>query len=99
MKVTYLIVPAWSDQASQCRIVKREDDIDDALADYRKDDSKWKEVGIMNSLGNLVCFTGPKEHRQEFVDSIPLSAGLQFRLDAVVEAELAPAASPQRRLF
>lgn len=77
---TVLIVPAWSDQAGQCRIVARstDDPIRNALKDYREQPDQWLEVGLMNSQGKLVCYTGLPFELDEIEDCQPLSAGLVF---------------------
>lgn len=78
--MTYLIVPAWSDQAGQCRIAKRLGDIGDALKDYRAEPDAWEDVGIMNSRGSLVCLDAPGHIYQEFKSMEPLMAGVQVSL-------------------
>lgn len=74
---TYLIVPAWSDQAGQCRIVARDGEFVGALHHYRGHPSAWQEVGLMNSHGQLVCLEAPASVVQEFKDCEPLMAGFQ----------------------
>jgi|GEM_PF-1586179 len=76
--ITFYIVPAWSDQAGQCRIVSREGFEGDAGKSYRADPDKWQEAGKMNSRGELVCLNGSKEAWREFKDCEPLMAGLQI---------------------
>lgn len=78
--MTYLIVPACTDQAGQCRIAQREGDIADALKDYRADPDAWSDVGLMNSRGNLVCLNAPSVVYQEFKSMEPLMAGTQVTL-------------------
>jgi hypothetical protein len=77
---TYLIVPAWSDQSGQCRIVAIDRDIgrENALHAYRGRPDAWHEVGLMNSSGKLVCLTAPDAVTQEFKDCEPLMAGMQL---------------------
>lgn len=57
MLTTYLVVPAWSDQAGQCRIVSREHDnkFRMCLATYRRAPELWKEAGLVSSTGGLRC--------------------------------------------
>lgn len=77
---TYYIVPSWSDQAGQCRIVSREGKIQDARADYQDNPRLWAEAGIMNSRGALVCLDGRKEAWAVFKDCEPLMAGMQVTI-------------------
>jgi hypothetical protein len=78
---TLYIVPAWSDQAGQCRIVSRiTDGKVDASKDYRRNPALWKEAGLMNSLGQIVWLTANKDLTQDVIDSQPLMAGTQFSL-------------------
>ena len=80
-KVTYYIVPAWSDQAGQCRIYRLLEPVPrDAGEHYRKFPGLWKSAGIMNSRGELVCFGGPKEHAAELRDCT-LHGGFQITLE------------------
>ncbi len=72
---TYYIVPAWSDQAGQCRIVSREGLIPDAHKSYQAAPGLWKEAGLMNSLGRLVCLSAGPEVQEEFRACEPLMAG------------------------
>jgi len=85
MKTQYLIVPAFSDQAGQCRIVARthEHVHPQALQHYRNHADQWKEVGIMNSWGKLVCLEAPQLVIQGFKDCEPLGAGMTMAFDAV----------------
>lgn len=82
MATTIYIVPAWSDQAGQCRIVARDDDFAGTARDnYRAEPDKWREAGLMNSQGKLVCFDGSDAARQELKDCEPLMAGLTLRIN------------------
>ena len=72
------IVPAWSDQAGQCRIVRHEGNPKDIRASYRLHPKEWREVGLMNSRGKLVCFEGTNEQRRDLLESQPLMAGIAF---------------------
>lgn len=72
---TALIVPAMTDQAGQCRIVSRPGKWPNALQDYRQSPNAWKEVGLMNSRGRLVC-VDDSNLREELQDCEPLMAGL-----------------------
>ena len=75
---TYLIVPAFSDQAGKCRIVRRDGDIRSALANYRENPSLWQDCGTMNSRGELVAIDGPDCIRTDMRDAQPLAAGNVF---------------------
>lgn len=78
--IALYIVPAWSDQAGQCRIVRRDGPLaGSARESYRRDPSAWREVGIMNSRGEVVCFDGAPEQLQELRDCAPLAAGMEWR--------------------
>lgn len=97
MKTCYLIVPAWSDQAGQCRIVSRTHEVihPKSLQHYREFPSQWGEVGLMNSQGKLVCLDAPPAVIQELKDSEPLSAGVCWSFDAA-EAEMEQSADRSR---
>ena len=73
---TVYIVPAWSDQTGQCRVVACEGAVANARDDYAAHPERWAEVGIMNSQGKLVCiesaFSAMKQDE-------PLSAGIQYQ--------------------
>lgn len=79
--ITYLIVPAWSDQAGQCRIVCRTHDGWESrpgLREYRDHPEIWLEAGLMNSRGELVCLNARPAHYHEIRDCQPLMAGTTF---------------------
>jgi hypothetical protein len=99
MKTCYLIVPAWSDQAGQCRIVARSHEIKhpDPLGHYRQFPAQWREVGLMNSQGKLVCLDAPASVVQEFRDCEPLMASLVVYDDAT-ETEAVSVASRAREI-
>ena len=88
--IQYLVVPAWSDQAGQCRIVRREHDAPhpDPLGHYRQYPQQWVDAGIMNSRGVVVALDAPPEVLQEFRDCEPIMAGTHFSF---------PASSPDRK--
>jgi hypothetical protein len=78
MKIVY-IVPAWSDQAGQCRIsTLSAQSLRDVKRDYEHNPDKWRECGVMNSQGKLVAYDGTQAERQEIVACEPLMAGLVF---------------------
>lgn len=82
MLFTYYIVPALTDVAGQCRIVARlKDDLrGSARENYRKEPAAWKEVGIMDSRGKLVCLD-TKAATDELRSCEPLMAGLEIDVD------------------
>lgn len=77
MTTTLYIVPAWSDQGGQCRIVARPGRWA-ARYSYVFAPDEWKEVGIMNSRGELVWLEAPKAVYDHLVADSPLSAGLEI---------------------
>lgn len=78
--ITYLIVPALTDQAGQCRIVARQHGkvYQPDLADYRRQPGAWREAGHMTSAGKLVALDGPPNRFNDMRDCEPLAAGLTF---------------------
>lgn len=87
-EMTAYIVPAWSDQAGQCRIVLADGRHMDPARSYKANPGLWKEVGLMNSQGRLVCCENIGNLREELKDCEPLMAGLSLRVQAP-PAELA----------
>lgn len=85
MRVTYLIVPAVTDQAGQCRIVSTTHDnlsrFRPALADYRDNPDLWQEAGLMNSRGRLVCLDALPQVLEDMRRDEPLHAGLTYTYD------------------
>lgn len=76
---TILIFPALTDLAGQCRIYAADGPCPkDPINDCRNNPSRWRHVGIMNSRGELVCFDGTPEQRQDLLDCQPLMAGTTF---------------------
>lgn len=75
MSTTVYIVPAFSDQAGQCRIVAADGVIDDSRDSYQANPNVWREVGLMNSQGRVTCLD-PKFN--EMRDDEPLMAGTQW---------------------
>ncbi|KVP39703.1 hypothetical protein WJ87_05835 [Burkholderia ubonensis] len=71
-----------TDQAGQCRIVSRDGKVASARDDYRRNPDAWKEIGLMNSRGRLVCI---EADNLAVVDELkacePLMAGLQFEVE------------------
>lgn len=76
---TVYIVPAWSDQAGQCRIVARNAFIADPRLDYQENPGRWHEIGLMSSSGEIRCLTAPVPVYNELRASEPLAAGNVFR--------------------
>lgn len=84
MTTSVYIVPAMTDQAGQCRIVAREGRVRSARDDYRRDPAAWKEIGIMNSRGRLVCLSADNLAIVDELKSCePLMAGMQFEVDEI----------------
>lgn len=79
---TALIVPAATDVAGQCRIVARRGDVPDALASYRENPDPWKEVGLMNSRGELASCEPYGNLVEELKSCEPLRAPLVVRFTA-----------------
>ena len=78
MRIIY-IAPAFSDQAGQCRIYATDAFFNaSAASHYKLHPRLWKEVGLMNSRGRLVCFEGTSQQRQDLTDDQPLMAGLTY---------------------
>jgi hypothetical protein len=95
MKIFY-IVPAWSDQAGQCKIVMREFERKINAADsYRSTPELWEEAGLMNSQGKLVCLND-KQAASEMSQDEPLCAGMQysFPLETEIDVNDAPELRP-----
>ena len=83
----FYIVPAWSDQAGQCKVVTRKvSGPVDASASYRASPGLWKEAGLMNSRGKLVCLNDKKAFAEMSQDE-PLSAGMQYSFPATAQAQ------------
>lgn len=79
MLINFYIVPAWSDQASQCRIVSRTTTVPvDARKDYLENSELWHEAGLMNSRGELVYLSANKDQYDDIKGCVPLMAGCQF---------------------
>lgn len=84
MTTSVYIVPALTDQAGQCRIVSREGKVASARDDYRRNPDAWKEIGLMNSRGKLVCIAADNlDVVEELKSCEPLAAGLQFEVEDV----------------
>lgn len=82
MTTTVYIVPAMTDQAGQCRIVSREGVFKSPRDDYRQSPGAWKEIGIMNSRGKLVCLEADNlDVVEELKSAEPLMAGLVFEVE------------------
>lgn len=75
MTMLVLIVPAFSDQAGQCRIVARQGDVRDALCNYRAEPRAWREVGLMDSRGSIRCI---EPQFAEMRQDEPLTAGVVY---------------------
>jgi hypothetical protein len=80
MITTLYIVPAWSEQGGKCRIVARPGSWA-ARYSYMFAPDEWKEVGVMDSRGYLVCLDAPKAVWDRLAADSPLSAGLEITYD------------------
>lgn len=92
---TLYIRPALTDQAGQCRIYEIDSHLigRQPISDlYQAKPDLFKEVGLMNSSGKVVCFAGPDPWYRELVDCQPLMAGMCLEV-----SEPAPAAAPAPR--
>lgn len=83
MITTYFIKPALSDQAGQCRIYRkhfgeRDGAPSSVTRDYDADPGGWREVGLMNSRGRLVCLDAEPHIIEDIKTCEPLMAGLHF---------------------
>jgi hypothetical protein len=80
MTTTYLIVPALTDQAGQCRIVRTTTQLGRCrpLDHYRRWPDDWSEVGLMSSRGYLVCLDAPAGLAADMREDQPLMAGLVY---------------------
>lgn len=88
---TYLIVPAMTDQAGQCRIVvaTHVDNVHLGLKDYRANPDMWKDCGIMASDGHIVCIdVSHPSHRNGMKRDEPLAAGVTYRFIAGEDREV-----------
>lgn len=77
---TYLIVPAVTDIAGQCRIVLHPNfNLQEwPLTHYREHPNEWQDVGLMNSQGRIRCLDAPSEVWREMRECEPLMAGTYF---------------------
>lgn len=72
-RTTYLVVPAWSDQAGQLRIVSRRAPCCLTLTDYRNDSTGWGEAGMVAAhSGLLVYVDAPPSVRQFLRECEPI---------------------------
>ena len=74
----YIVVPAMTDQAGQCRIVARRGAWA-AKQSYRENPEAWHEAGIMNSQGHIVCLNAPAKVYQQLIQDEPHMAGLEVQ--------------------
>ena len=75
---TYLIVPAETDIAGQCRVVMHRQKQTSPLAHYREHPDEWLDVGLMTSQGHIRCLAGPADVWQDMRECEPLQAGMCF---------------------
>lgn len=77
MPTTYLVLPAWSEQAGQLRIVSRRAGCTLTLTDYRNDATGWADAGLVAAqAGRLVCLNAPASVWAEFKACEPIRAPL-----------------------
>lgn len=76
---TVYIVPALTNQAGQCRIVAAEGFYGAPQDSYEKHQKRWKEIGIMNSAGKIVCLEAGPQSTAEMKSCEPLMAGAFFK--------------------
>ncbi|EGQ62637.1 hypothetical protein GGI1_14059 [Acidithiobacillus sp. GGI-221] len=76
---TVYIVPAMTNQEGQCRIVAAEGFYGSPRDSYEKHPKRWKEIGIMNSAGKIVCLEAGPQATAEMKDCEPLMAGAFFK--------------------
>lgn len=89
--ITFVVVPAWSDQAGQCRIVSRlhnqgEAAIRPGLSDYRRKPELWKEAGLMRSDGTIRCLDALTAELEVINDAAPIMAGTSFHFERTCSA-------------
>lgn len=83
MITIYFIKPAPTDQAGQCRIYRkqfggRDGAPNSVTRDYDAEPGSWREVGLMNSRGRLVCLDAERDVLDDIKSCEPLMAGLHF---------------------
>ena len=82
---TIYIAPAVGESHHpQCRIYATNEVIEapaTARSHYAAYPSRWREVGLMNYQGKLVCFLGQTDQYLELKSCEPLAAGLTFKFD------------------
>ena len=76
---TVYIVPAMTDQEGQCHIVATEGWHGAPRDSYEKHPTRWKEIGIMNVDGKIVCLEAGPQATKEMKDCEPLMAGAFFK--------------------
>lgn len=79
-KTTVHIAPSPTEHGTQCRVYMNKTNAD-VCPTYSDNPILWKEVGLMNSRGILVCFEGTPEQRQEIQDCEPLMGGMYISMD------------------
>ena len=75
---TYLIVPAETDIAGQCRIVMHLQKQTSPLAHYRECPDEWRDVGLISSKGRVRCLACPHDVWLDMRDCEPMHAGMYF---------------------
>jgi len=75
---TVYIVPTLTTQSGQCRIVAAAGLFTSPRDSYKAHPELWKEIGIMNSAGKIVCLQAGPHTTTEIKDCEPLMAGSFF---------------------
>lgn len=60
------------------RVVCADGHVVGALRSYRSNPDAWREAGIVNSRGDLVCLDGPDCIRTDMRDAQPIAGGNVF---------------------
>lgn len=74
----YYIVPALTDQAGQCHIVRHTGNPENPKLHYQRHPEQWAEAGLINSRGRLVCLQANPDITQDIKGCEPLMAGMLF---------------------
>lgn len=78
---TLFILPALTNIAGRCRILAAQGRIDAPHSSYKNYPQLWREVGLMNFEGKVVCLEAGPQTWQEIKDCEPLMAGAFFHVE------------------